>query len=88
MVELKKINLELVSGVEQGMSLLEFKNKFDVQKHRKIESINEQEFFRWTSNHFYRTSYNDMRSNVSETLIMINTSQENKYLISDSHRAQ
>lgn len=27
--------------------------------------FSEDDFFRWTGNHFYRTSYNDMRSKVS-----------------------
>lgn len=46
------------------MTSLEYKNKFNLNNPRKIDTIKEQEFFRWTSNHFYRTSYNDMRSSV------------------------
>ena len=47
------------------MSLLEFKNKFKVDNPKRGSSVSENKFFNWTNKNFYRTSYNDMRSNVS-----------------------
>ena len=53
------------------MSFLESKTKFSFKNPRKTRMINEEEFFNWTKNHFYRTSYNDMghlESKVIKTL--------------------
>lgn len=36
------------------------KDKFKFNTHRKTGSITEGNFFKWTSGHMYRTSYNDM----------------------------
>jgi len=46
------------------MSLLDFKNKFNIENPKKTSDIFENNFFRWTSGNFYRTSYNDMGSKV------------------------
>lgn len=47
------------------MSLLEYKNKFTIANPKKNSDIIESNFFGWTSSNFYRTSYNDMGSRVS-----------------------
>jgi hypothetical protein len=47
------------------MSLLEFKNKFNVDNPKRGKVVDEQRFFRWTNKNFYRTSYSDMKSPVS-----------------------
>ena len=49
------------------MSLLEYKNKFSIENPKKNTEIFENNFFRWTSGNFYRTSYNDMGSRVSNS---------------------
>lgn len=41
------------------------KDKFSFNQHRKSGSITENNFFKWTSGHMYRTSYNDMSNKVS-----------------------
>lgn len=41
------------------------KDKFTFNTHRKSGSITEGNFFKWTSGHMYRTSYNDMSKKVS-----------------------
>lgn len=41
------------------------KDKFSFTQHRKSSSIGESGFFKWTSGHMYRTSYNDMSKRVS-----------------------
>lgn len=43
------------------MSLLEYKNKFDIKNPKVGKTFTEEQFFRWTNSNFYRTSYNDMR---------------------------
>ena len=40
-------------------------NKFTFNSHRKSNSIAETNFFKWTNNNMYRTSYNDMKNKVS-----------------------
>jgi hypothetical protein len=45
--------------------MLEFKNKYSIENHKKSTQVEEQRFFRWTNKNFYRTAYNDMRSTVS-----------------------
>ena len=47
------------------MSMIEQNTKFSFANPRKTKQFKEQEFFAWTSNNFYRTSYNDMREKVS-----------------------
>ena len=47
-------------GVEQ-------RTKFSANNHKATKAISENTFFAWTSNNFYRTSYNDMSSRVSKT---------------------
>ena len=42
------------------MSLLDYKNKFNIENPKKTHNIIETNFFNWTSGNFYRTSYNDM----------------------------
>jgi len=42
------------------MSMLEQNTKFSFSNHRGTKKFGEGEFFAWTSNNFYRTSYNDM----------------------------
>lgn len=44
------------------MALLEHKNKFSIDNHKRGKAIPEQKFFKWSNANFYRTSYNDMRS--------------------------
>jgi len=51
------------------MSLLDFKNKFQIENPKKSQDIFENNFFRWTSGNFYRTSYNDMGSKVNSSKI-------------------
>ena len=41
------------------------KSKFDSTKHRKNSTISESQFFNWSNDHMYRTSYNDMANRVS-----------------------
>lgn len=41
-------------------------NKFDHMKHRRATTITDSNFFNWTSDHMYRTSYNDMSNRVSQ----------------------
>lgn len=43
----------------------ETKTKFQFSNFRGSKNINEPEFFKWTSNNMYRTSYNDMAKKVS-----------------------
>lgn len=47
------------------MSLIDFKNKFNIDNHKRGNTVQENRFFRWSNNNFYRTSYNDMVSPVS-----------------------
>jgi hypothetical protein len=42
------------------MSLLESHTKFSIKNPRGTRIFEEREFFNWTNNNFYRTSYNDM----------------------------
>lgn len=46
------------------MALLEYRNKFKIENHKKGTQIEEPQLFRWSNKNFYRTSYNDMRSPV------------------------
>ena len=46
------------------MSMLEYRNKFNVDNPKRSTAFSEDQFFRWTAGNFYRTSYNDMRSKV------------------------
>ena len=60
------------------MSLLEYKNKFNINNSKRARSIGkvdpgtvpiEKGIFvknKWSNSNFYRTSYNDMRSKVSD----------------------
>ena len=43
---------------------LESKSKFRFRNHKASEIYTEDEFFKWSSNHFYRTSSNDMSEKV------------------------
>ena len=43
---------------------MEFRNKFTLQNHRKDLQIVEDNFFRWSNGHHYRTSSNDMSTKV------------------------
>jgi hypothetical protein len=36
-----------------------------MKNHRRDMTITEENFFKWTNDHHYRTSSNDMRSKVS-----------------------
>ena len=45
--------------------MIEQNTKFSFANPRQTKQFKEQEFFAWTSNNFYRTSYNDMRDKVS-----------------------
>lgn len=54
------------------MSLLEYRNKFAIDNPKRGKPIPEKHFFRWSNKNFYRTSYNDMRSPVCCTFILIN----------------
>lgn len=45
--------------------LLESKSKFDIRSPSKERPITPEVFFNWSNNHMYRTSYNDMKINVS-----------------------
>ena len=45
-------------------------NKFDHMKHRRATTISDGNFFNWTSDHMYRTSYNDMANRVSLPLLI------------------
>lgn len=49
---------------------LESNTKFSFNNPKGSKKFGEQEFFNWSNNHFYRTSYNDMASKVS---LKINT---------------
>ena len=40
-------------------------DKFDHSKHKRSTTISDGNFFNWTSDHMYRTSYNDMGKRVS-----------------------
>jgi len=42
------------------MSLLESTTKFSIKNPRGTRIFEEKEFFNWSNNNFYRTSYNDM----------------------------
>lgn len=46
------------------MALIEQKNKFGNHATHKKQLFSENDFFKWTSNNFYRTSYCDMKSKV------------------------
>lgn len=50
------------------MALLDSKNKFNIDNHKRGVNMDEKKFFRWSNNNFYRTSYSDMRSPVSSLL--------------------
>ena len=52
------------------MSMIEQNTKFSFANPRKTKQFKEQEFFAWTSNNFYRTSYNDMREKVSRVNLL------------------
>ena len=45
--------------------LLESKSKFDIRSPSKERPMSPESFFNWSNNHMYRTSYNDMKINVS-----------------------
>ena len=47
-----------------GMALLEHKYKFKIDNPKRGKHLNEERLFRWSNKNFYRTSYNDMRSQV------------------------
>jgi hypothetical protein len=53
------------------MALINQKNKFETKTHKK-SLFTESDFFKWTSNNFYRTSYYDMKSKVRFNLILLN----------------
>ena len=40
--------------------MLDYKNKFEIRNPRRPQSYCEQDFFNWSNNNMYRTSYNDM----------------------------
>ena len=44
---------------------LESNTKYSFANHKQGQQFGENEFFSWTNNNFYRTSYNDMSSKVS-----------------------
>ena len=44
---------------------LESNTKFSFNNPKGGKKFGEGEFFNWSNNHFYRTSYNDMASKVS-----------------------
>ena len=44
--------------------LLESNTKFRFRNPKKSQIYTEDEFFKWSSNHFYRTSSNDMSQKV------------------------
>lgn len=44
------------------MSFLETNTKFNIHNKRAHSSFKEDDFFRWSNRHIYRTSYNDMRT--------------------------
>lgn len=48
-----------------GAILGQTKNKFNLRNPRKELQIVEDQFFRWTNTHHYRTSSNDMLTHVS-----------------------
>ena len=43
---------------------LESNTKFRFRNHKASQIYTEDEFFKWSSNHFYRTSSNDMSEKV------------------------
>jgi hypothetical protein len=59
------INFALKQGITElveikFMSLLESTTKFAIKNPRSTRIFEEKEFFNWSNNNFYRTSYNDM----------------------------
>jgi hypothetical protein len=48
------------------------KNKFEFSNPRKNLHIVEDNFFRWSNDHMYRTSTHDMSDKVSESAIGVN----------------
>lgn len=46
------------------MALLHSKNKFNISSVSKERSVNTGEFFNWSNNNMYRTSYHDMSQKV------------------------
>lgn len=49
----------------QQSKFLESKTKFSFNNHRASDKFSENQFFSWSNNNFYRTSYNDMTEKVS-----------------------
>ena len=56
----------------RSQSKFEFKNKFTVAR-RHNSHIRTEDVMRWSGNNFYRTSYNDMTSKVSEQRMALMT---------------
>lgn len=50
----------------QQSKFLESNTKFNINNPKSGRRFTEDQFFQWSSNNFYRTSYNDMRSRVSQ----------------------
>jgi hypothetical protein len=49
---------------------IESVTKFRIKNPKATQIFTEDEFFKWSSNHFYRTSTNDMSEKVSSFLIL------------------
>lgn len=54
------------------MSLLEVKSKFTITKPgASIRPVTAENFYQWTANHMYRTSYNDMSFKVYSKILNV-----------------
>ena len=47
------------------MALIETKNRFDIKNAKADSKLTENQFFGWSGQNFYRSSYNDMSQKVS-----------------------
>lgn len=47
------------------------KNKFSFSNHRESKSISDTDFYKWTTNNMYRTSYHDMAKRVRFNIFKI-----------------
>ena len=53
----------------QVSKYLESNTKFSFNNHKATNKFGEEEFFKWSSKNFYRTSYNDMAAKVTAPLL-------------------
>ena len=60
------------------MALLDYKSKFTIRNPSKERPFTSDQFFNWSNNNMYRTSYHDMSEKVIPELIIIMFSHQLK----------